>query len=101
MVSSIGIGLGLGRNQLISGFGMHHHAIRRRASHTWRGVVRKAAGNVVRHIGHTLVDKLAGVIAGSGYKSAGGRHHVKHHIRKPRSTLGRGRRRIHHRRIIF
>jgi len=55
----------------------------------------------VKHIGHALVDKLAGVIAGSGYKLAGGRHHVKHHIRKPRSTLGMGRRRIHHRRIIF
>ena len=98
MVSSIGVGLG--RNQLITGFGMHHHAIRRRATRG-RGVVRKTAGNVVRHIGHTLVDKLAGVIAGSGYKLAGGRHHVKHHIRKPRSTLGMGRRRIHHRRIIF
>ena len=98
MVSSIGIGLG--RNQLITGFVMHHHTIRRRATRG-RGVVRKAAGNVVRHIGHTLVDKLAGVIAGSGYKLAGGRHHAKHHIRKPRSTLGMGRRRIHHRRIIF
>ena len=98
MVSSIGIGLG--RNPLISGFGMHHHAIRRRTTHG-RGVVRKTAGNVVRHIGHTLVDKLAGVIAGSGYKLDGGRHHVKHHIRKPRSTLGMGRRKIHHRRIIF
>ena len=103
MVSSIGIGLG--RNQLITGFGMHRHTIRRRAVHTTptrgRGVVRKTAGNVVRHIGHTLVDKLAGVIAGSGYKHAGGMHHVKHHIRKPRSTLGMGRGRIHHRRIIF
>ena len=98
MVSSIGIGLG--RNQLISGLGMHHHTIRRRATRG-RGVVRKTAGNVVRHIGHTLVDKLAGVIAGSGYKLAGGRHHVKHHIRKPRSTLGMGRRRIHHIRILF
>ena len=97
MVSSIGIGLG--RNQLITGFGMHHHTIRRRATRG-RGV-RKTASTVVKHIGHTLVDKLAGVIAGSGYKSAGGRHHVKHHIRKPRSTLGMGRRRIHHRRIIF
>ena len=98
MVSSIGIGLG--RNQLITGFGMHHHAIRRRTTRG-RGVVRKTAVNVVRHIGHTLVDKLAGVIAGCGYKLAGGRHHVKHHIRKPRSTLGMGRRRIHHRRILF
>ena len=97
MVSSIGIGLG--RSQLITGFGMYHHTNRRRATRG-RGVVRKTAGNVVRHIGHTLVDKLAGVIAGSGYKLAGGRH-VKHHIRKPRSTLGMGRRRIHHRRIIF
>ena len=61
---------------------MHHHTIRRRATRG-RGVVRKTAGNVVRHIGRTLVDKLAGVIAGSGYKLAGGRHHVKHHIRKP------------------
>ena len=50
MVSSIGIGLG--RNQLISGFGMHHHTIRRRATRG-RGVVRKTAGYVVRHIGHT------------------------------------------------
>ena len=101
MVSSIGVALG--RNSLITGFGYHphhHHVIRRRATRG-RGVVRKTAGNVVRHIGHTLVDKLAGVIAGSGYKLAGGRHHVKHHIRKPRSTLGMGRRRIHHRRIIF
>ena len=97
MVSSIGIGLG--RNQLISGFGMHH-TIRRRATRG-RGVVRKTAGSVVRNVGHILVDKLAGAIAGSGYKLAGGRHHVKHHIRKPRSTLGMGRRRIHHRRIIF
>ena len=98
MVSSIGIGLG--RTQLITGFGMHHHAIRRRATRG-RGAVRKTAGNVVRYIGHTIVDKLAGVIAGSGYKLAGGRHHVKHHIRKPRSTLGMGRRIIHQRRIIF
>ena len=101
MVSSIGVALG--RNSLITGFGYHphhHHVIRRRATRG-RGVVRKTAGNVVRHIGHTLVDKLAGVIAGSGYKLAGGRHHVKHHIRKPRSTLGMGRRKIYHRRIIF
>ena len=98
MVSSIVVGLG--RNQLISGFGMPHHTIRRRATRG-RGVVRKTAGSVVKHIGHALVDKLAGAIAGSGYKPAGGRHHVKHHIRKPRSTLGMGRRRIHHRRIIF
>ena len=99
MVSSIGIGLG--RNQLITGFGMHHHAIRRRTTRG-RGVVRKTAGNVVRNVGHILVDKLAGVIAGSGYKLAGGRkkRHA-HHIRLPRSTLGMGRRRIHHRRIIF
>jgi IS5 family transposase len=97
MVSIIGVGLG--RNQLITGFGMHHHTIRRRATRG-RGV-RTTAGSVVKHIGHALVDKLAGVIAGSGYKLAGGRHHVKHHIRKPRSTLGMGRRRIHHRRIIF
>ena len=97
MVSSIGIGLG--RNQLITGFGMHHHTIRRRATRA-RGV-RKTAGSVVRNVGHILVDKLAGAIAGSGYKLTGGRHHVKHHIRKPRSTLGMGRRRIHHRRIIF
>ena len=82
MVSSLGIGLG--RNQLITGFGMHHHAIRRRATRG-RGVVRKTSGNVVRHIGHTLVDTLAGVIAGSGYKLAGG------HIRRPRFTIGRGR----------
>ena len=98
MVSSIDIGLG--RNQLITGFGMHHHTIRRSATRG-RGVVRKTAGNVVRHIGHTLVDKLAGVIAGSGYKLAGGRKKRAHHIRLPRSTLGMGRRRIHHRRIIF
>ena len=99
MVSSIGVGLG--RNQLITGFGMHHHTIRRRATRG-RGVVRKTAGNVVRHIGHTLIDKLACVVAGSGYKLAGsGRHHVKHHIRKPRATIGSGRRRIHHRRILF
>ena len=97
MVSSIGVVLG--RNQLITGFGMHHHTIRRRATRG-RGV-RTTAGSVVKHIGHALADKLAGVIAGSGYKLAGGRHHVKHHIRKPRSTLGMGRRRIHHRRIIF
>ena len=73
MLSSIGIWLR--RNQLITGFGMHHHTIRRRATRG-RGVVRKTDGNVVRHIGHTLVDKLAGVIAGSGYKLSGGRHHV-------------------------
>ena len=98
MVSSIGVGLG--RNQLITGFGMHHHVIRRRTTRG-RGVVCKTAGNVVKHIGHTLVDKLAGVIAGSGYKLAGGRHHVKHHIRKPRSTLGMGRKRKVHHRILF
>ena len=101
MVSSIGVALG--RNSLITGFGYHphhHHVIRRRATRG-RGIVRRTASNVVRNIGHTLVDKLAGVIAGSGYKLAGGRHHVKHHIRKPRSTLGTGRRRIHHRIIIF
>ena len=69
MVSSIGVGLG--RNQLFSGFGMHHHTIRRRATRG-RGVVRKTTGNVVRHIGHTLIDKLARVIAGSGCKLAGG-----------------------------
>ena len=97
MVSSIGVGLG--RNQLITGFGMHHHTIRRRATRG-RGV-RTTAGSVVRNVDHILVDKLAGAIAGYGYKLAGGRHHVKHHIRKPRSTLGMGRRRIHHRRIIF
>ena len=98
MVSSIGVG---GRNSLINGFGMHHHTIRRRAT-LRRGVMRKTASNVVRHIGHTLIDKLAGAIAGSGYKLAGGRkkRHA-HHIRLPRSTLGMGRRRIHHRRIIF
>ena len=99
MVSSIGIGLG--RNQLISGFGMHHHTIRRRATRGC-GVVRKTAGNVVRHIGHTLVDKLAGVIAGSGYKLAGGRKKRHgHHIRLPRSTLGMGRKRKVHHRILF
>ena len=65
--------------------------------------MRKTAGSVVRNVGHILVDKLAGAIAGSGYKLAGGsgRHHVKHHIRKPRATIGSGRRRIHHRRILF
>ena len=52
MVSSIGVGSG--RNQLITGFGMHHHAIRRRATRG-RGVVLKTDGNVVRHIGHTLL----------------------------------------------
>ena len=101
MVSSIGVALG--KNSLITGFGYHphhHHVIRRRATRG-RGVVRKTAGNVVRHIGHTLVDKLAGVIAGSGYKLAGGRHHAKHHIRHPRSTIGSGRKRVHHRRILF
>ena len=101
MVSNIGVALA--RNSLINGFGYqphHHHVIRRRATRG-RGVVRKTAGSVVRNVGHILVDKLAGAIAGSGYKLAGGRHHVKHHIRKPRSTLGMGRRRIHHRRIIF
>ena len=102
MVPSIGVGLG--RNSLITGFGYHphhHHVIRRRATHG-RGV-RITAGNVVKHIGYALVDRLSNTIAGSGYKLAGGsgRHHVKHHIRKPRSTLGMGRRRIHHRRILF
>ena len=101
MVSSIGVALG--RNSLITGFGYHphHHVIRRRTTHG-RGVVRKTAGNVVRHIGHTLVDKLAGVIAGSGYKLAGGRkkRHA-HHIRLPRSTLGMGRKRKVHHRILF
>ena len=100
MVSSIGVGLG--RNSLITGFGYHpHHVIRRRTTRG-RGV-RKTAGNVVKHIGYALVDRLSNTIAGSGYKLAGGsgRHHVKHHIRKQRSTLGMGRRRIHHRRIIF
>ena len=99
MVSSIGVGLG--RNSLINGFGYHPHRVIRRRTTRGRGVVRKTASNVVRHIGHTLVDKLAGVIAGSGYKLAGGRkkRHA-HHIRLPRSTLGMGRRRIHHRRLI-
>ena len=46
MVSSIGIGLG--RNSLINGFGMHHHTVRRRATRG-RGV-RKTAGSVVKHI---------------------------------------------------
>ena len=79
MVSSIGVALG--RNSLITGFGYHphhHHVIRRRATRG-RGV-RKTAGSVVRHIGHTLVDKLAGVIAGSGYKLAGGRKKDTHII---------------------
>ena len=94
MVSSIGVGLG--RNQLITGFGMHHHVIRRRTTRG-RGAVRKTASNVVKHIGHALVDRLANTIAGSGYELAGGRHH----IRKPHSTIGRGtRKRIHHR-ILF
>ena len=99
MVSSIGVGLG--RNSLINGFGYHPHRVIRRRTTRGRGVVRKTASNVVRHIGHTLVDKLAGVIAGSGYKLAGGRHHVKHHLKKPISTLVVERRRIHHRIIIF
>ena len=98
MVSSIGIELG--RNSLINGFGYHPHRVIGRRTTCGRGV-RKTAGSVVRNVGHILVDKLAGAIAGSGYKLAGGRYHVKHHIRKPRSTLGMGRRRIHHRRIIF
>ena len=93
MVSSIGVGLG--KNQLITGFGLHHHVIRRRATRG-RGV-RTTAGSVVKHIGHALVDKLAGVIAGSGYKLAGGRHHV----RKPRATLGIGRKRKVHNRMLF
>ena len=100
MVSSIGVGLG--RNSLITGFGYHpHHVIRRRTTHG-RGVMRKTASNVVRHIGHTLIDKLAGAIAGSGYKLAGGRkkRHA-HHIRLPRSTLGMGRKRKVHHRILF
>ena len=54
MVSSNGVGLG--RNQLFTGFGMHHHVIRRRTTRG-RGAVHKTAGIVVRHIGHTLVDK--------------------------------------------
>ena len=94
MVSSIGVGLG--RNQLVTGFGMHHHVIRRRATRG-RGL-RTTAGSVVKHIGHALVDKLAGVIAGSGYKLAGGK---RHHIRKPRATLGMGRKRKVHHRILF
>ena len=98
MVSSIGVGLG--RNSLINGFGYHPHRVIRRRTTRGRGV-RKTASTVVKHIGHALVDKLAGAIAGSGYKLAGGRHHVKHHIRKPRSTIGSGRKRVHHRRIIF
>ena len=100
MVSSIGVGLG--RNSLINGFGYHPHRVIRRRTTRGRGVVRKTASNVVRHIGHTLVDKLAGVIAGSGYKLAGGRkkRHA-HHIRLPRSTLGMGRKRKVHHRILF
>ena len=101
MVSCIGIGLG--RNSLIIGFGYHpHHVIRRRTTRG-RGV-RTTAGSVVKHIGYALVDRLSNTIAGSGYKLAGGsgrKHHIKHHIRRPISTLGMGRRRIHHRRIIF
>ena len=45
MVSSIGVALG--RNSLITGFGYHphhHHVIRRRATRG-RGVVRKTAGS--------------------------------------------------------
>ena len=53
MVSRIGIGLG--RNQLITGFGLHHHAIRRRTTRG-RGVVRKTASNVVKHVGHLWID---------------------------------------------
>ena len=101
MVSSIGIGLG--RNSLINGFGYHpHHVIRRRTTRG-RGV-RKTAGNVVKHIGYALVDRLSNTIAGSGYKLAGGsgrKHHIKHHIRLPRSTLGMGRKRKVHHRILF
>ena len=99
MVSSIGIGLG--RNPLINGFGYHpHHVIRRRTTRG-RGV-RTTAGSVVRNVGHIIVDKLAGAIAGSGYKLAGGRkkRHA-HHIRLPRSTLGMGRKRKVHHRILF
>lgn len=94
MVSSIGVGLG--RNQLISGFGLYHHRIRRRAT-TGRGTARKAGAAVIRHVGHAIVDRIAGAVAGSGYKLAGGRHHA---IRRPRSTLGMGRRRHVHRRLF-
>ena len=93
--------VGLGRNSLINGFGYHPHHVTRRRTTRGRGV-RKTAGNVVKHIGYALVDRLSNTIAGSGYKLAGGsgRHHVKHHIRKPRATIGMGRRRVHHRRIF-
>ena len=99
MVSSIGVGLS--RNQLITGFGYHpHHVIRRRTTRG-RGV-RKTAGNVVKHIGYALVDRLSNTIAGSGYKLAGaGKKRHTHHIRKPRATLGMGRKRKVHYRILF
>ena len=55
--------------------------------------MRKTAVNVVRHIGQTLVDKLVGAIAGSGHILAGSG-------RRPRSTIGRGRKMVHHRTLF-
>ena len=79
MVSNIGIGLG--RNSLITGFGAHR--VHRRKHVAGKGVVRKTTGAVVRHIGHAIVDKIASAVAGGSYKLAGGR--------KPKATIRRKR----------
>lgn len=91
MVSSLGIQLG--QNRLITGFGMHRH---HRVRHHGRGVTRRAVGSVVGALGHALVNRVASAISGGSYKLSGqGRRR-----RAPRTTLSGGyKHRVHRYRV--
>ena len=95
MVSVAGISLMNG--------GYHHvHHLNR-----GRGVVRRVAGNIVGSAGHALLNRIAHIISGEGYRK---RRVV--HIRKPiysgsykLTGMGRkrrvGRPKVHHRKLMF
>ncbi len=75
MVSSLSYKLG--QNQLVTGFGT-----RRAPAKKGRGVIRNIASAGTKALGTYLVNKLADVIKGNGFKPTG-------YGRKPRTTLKR------------
>ena len=91
MVSSLGYQLG--KNKVISGFGVRRGT--RKVCYTRKttrgtGIARSALGGIISHVGHALVNKIAGVVRGSGV--TGGSWKVtgsgrKKAIRRPRTLL--------------
>ena len=89
MVSNVGYKLN--SYAPITGFGVR----RRRRTTTHRapvhhvagsGLPRRIIGSVINHLGHALVNKVASVVSGQGFRLTGGKKRVVHH-RKPRATL--------------